>query len=508
MSGSKREHPGSNESAKGKSGSKTAIVPLYARLPKGPHGLGATGVARNQRLRMYGGMIEAVTSRGYQRTSVRHVIGLAGVSRRAFYEQFSGKEDCFMATFDLIVGRTLKRLTQAYRAAEGDPERRTRLTLEAFGEEIAQNPKALRLVMIDAQTTGPRGLDRLHQTITLCEERLASVFCGRTAEDALPLPVVRAIVGGLRRATYTYLRNGETEDLGALVLELSKWSLLFSSPAVAQLRPRPCANPPCPEAARLERSACGGECIRGRLLRSVIELRAQEEQLDELNSLRIADRAQLPIEAFMELFSSPEECYLEALDVLGDEVLQLIADPGLVSAEWSAAVCRTVARLLAHLAASPVRARTIAVKALEAGPAAIANIGNLLFEIATLLTEGAPRRPRTRIAVEGIAGALWQILNCEVLAGRGHRLPVLSEYVSHVILAPFMGPEAAVEAVVQLREAVNAAGPAANGGTPQNGSAAAAPGADYRRLAERRSAKYVNTTPTSTESAITTIKGT
>jgi AcrR family transcriptional regulator len=583
MSGSKRAHPGSNGNGKSKR-TKTAIVPIYARLPKGPHGIGATGVARNQRIRMHGGMIEAVTTRSYEQTSVKLVIGLAGVSRRAFYEQFSGKEDCFLATFDLVVKRAIQRLTHAYRTAEGDSQRRLRIALEALGEEIEQNPKALHLVMIDAQTAGPEGLRRLHRTTALCEGLLSSAFsekcrpttgCAdgpledRPAErpDALPLPVVRAIVGGLRRTTSMRLRDGETEDLGALPREMLKWSLLFSSPAAEALRPQPCTSPPQPQAAKLEPDACGGESSRARLLRSAIELRAQEEKLDELSSLRIADAALLPIEAFMELFSGPEACYLEALDVLGDELLQLVADPDLVSAEWPAAVCRAVARLLEYLAGSPARLRTLAVKAFEAGPAAIASVGDLAYEIATLLTEGAPRRPRTRIAVEGIAGGLWQILSCEATAGRGHRLPVLREYASYVILAPFIGPEAAVRTIVRSRqpaagarpEAVRPgearieaprtppnpsttngnhpgsqarpapsatsaapaaertpagigappAPPARNGAppTPPSPNGSTPPREDYRRLADRRSAKCVNTTPTSTESTITTIKG-
>jgi hypothetical protein len=151
-------------------------------------------------------------------------------------------------------------------------------------------------------------------------------------------------------------------------------------------------------------------------------------------------------------------------------------------------------------------------------------VGDLAYEVATLLTEGAPRRPRTRIAVEGIAGGLWQILGCEAAAGRGHRLPVLCEHISYVVLAPFVGPEAAVRAIVQSRQASAGARPRATpprqeigtlpvphttNGTPAangtNGSTASRE--DYLRLADRRSAKCVNTTPTSTESTITTIKG-
>ena len=36
-------------------------------------------------------------------TTVAHVIGLTGVSRRAFYEQFSNKEECFLATYDMVL---------------------------------------------------------------------------------------------------------------------------------------------------------------------------------------------------------------------------------------------------------------------------------------------------------------------------------------------------------------------------------------------------------------------
>lgn len=602
MSGSEQEHPGSNGNGRGKPKKRKTktIVPIYARLPKGPHSIGATGVAHNQRIRMHGGMIEAVTTRGYEKTSVRLVIGLAGVSRRAFYEQFSGKEACFMATFDLIVNRAVQRLTHAYRTAEGRPERRLRVALDALGSELEQNPKALHLVLIDAQTAGPEGLRRLHRALALCEGLFSRAFsdprqASTDRPDALPLPVVRAIVGGLRRATSMRLRDGETEDLGTLTKEMLKWSLLLNSPAAHELRPRACANPPFSEAPKLERSACGGGSTRARLLRSAIELRARAEKPEELSSLRIADDAQLPVEAFIDLFPTPEACYLEALDVLGDELLQLAADPGLVSAEWSTAVCRTVDALLVRLAESPARLVTLAVKAFEAGPPAIASVGDLAYEIATLLTEGAPRRPRSRIAVEGIAGALWHILYRETVAGRGHRLPVLSEYISYVILTPYLGPEAAVEAIAQARPAESAASQAVsaaqarlagavNGKPPTNGAAAigrtpvtngahashstpradgvpATNGAhstngkpatgetlngngtaatngthatngksatgeaangngnaatngmpstdeDYRRLAERRSAKCVNTTPTSTESTITTIKGT
>ena len=567
-------------SGKSKQRATPKIVPIYARLPRGPHPLGAPGVARNQRIRIHGGMIEAVTARGYPQTSVKLVIGLAGVSRRSFYEQFSGKEECFMATFDLIANRAVKRLTDAYRTAEGDQRQRLRAALRAWGAELEQNPKALRLAIAESQAAGAEGLRRLQKTTAVCEGLLTGALSdrcpagagepgdgetvrvgldeGQTGEagnaargegpEALPPPVVRAVVGGLRRATQMRLLDDDTEDLEPLVREMLKWALLFKSPALGRLRPRRCANQPFPATLLLEADACGGESRRARVLRSAIETGLRERKFADLSAPRIAEGAGLPFEAVTELYPDPHACYLEALDVLGDELLQLIASPELVSAQWPAAVCRTIDALLAHLAGSPARLMTLTVKAPEAGPAAIANVGDLAYELATLLTEGAPRRPRTRIAVEGIAGGLWNILYCEALVGRGHRLPLLSEYISYVVLTPYLGPEAAVEAIVASRATAapleqSGEGPSAaaagNGASPEtkaaagngdsagveatagnggasnghaatgNGSASACEreGDDYRRLAERRSAKCVSTTPTSAESTITTIKG-
>ncbi|HWX44186.1 MAG TPA: TetR/AcrR family transcriptional regulator [Solirubrobacteraceae bacterium] len=546
----------------------SGITPLYTRLPKGPHKIEPGEVAHHQRIRMHGAMIEAISSHGYEKTTVMLVIALAGVSRRAFYEQFSGKDECFSETYDLIVNRAIQRLAHAYRTATGDPQKRMRSAIDVFMGEFEQNPNALRLVLVDSHHAGPDGALRLHRTTAMCEGLFASAFSDRRLPDALPVPVVRGIVGGLRRVAFMRLRDREIEDLTALGREMLKWLAAFRSPAIGELRPRSCANPPFANPITLDPTACGGQGRRAKLLRSAIETGVREPKFDEVSSLRIADQANLPVEAFMELYRDPHACYLEALDVLGDELLQLVANPNLVSEEWAPAVCATVEELLVHLSDSPARLLTLAGKALDAGPLTNANVIDLAYEIATLLTEGAPRRPRCRIAVEGIAGGLWHILSGEVLAGRSHRLPVLSEYVSYLVLSPFIGAEEAVHAIVCSRGALAAATPVGHAATTTNGIATingaphwavpvatnvvvpaphmngAAPvaemngtapaaetngaqpatetngaqpatetngaepaGEDYLRLAERRSAKCVNTTPTSTDSTITTISG-
>src|SRR5580692_7927002 len=95
------------------------VSPMYRRLPHGPNGMRREDVARNQRARLYGAMIESVAQRGYQATTVAHVIGLAGVSRRAFYEQFANKEECFLSTYDIVVARSRKHVIDAWMGEKG-----------------------------------------------------------------------------------------------------------------------------------------------------------------------------------------------------------------------------------------------------------------------------------------------------------------------------------------------------------------------------------------------------
>ncbi len=426
-----------------------AIAPLYKRLPKGPHGFAPEEVIHHQRIRMHGAMIEAVAEHGYERMSVKHVIGLAGVSRRAFYEQFANKEDCFMETFDLIVNRTIKRVTVACRASEGPLEGRLRAGLRAFVEEVETNSKALHLVAIDALTAGPEGLLRQRRALAASEQLVASSFASPPAGAELPAPLVRAIVGGLHRGTLTRLRHPSrsAEGQSALTGEMLRWTMLFAAPAAQSLRPRASSRRPPSGVVRLQSSLTAPD-DRERLLESIVDL-ALREPYEELSAPHIAHEAGLPIDTFLDLFESPRECFKAALDMLGGELLETVADPALVSADWPLAVCHAIERMTAHLARNPACAVMLAAKTMAAGLEIVEEMVFLADEVATLLTEGAPRRARTRSASTWISGALAYTLHTEVMAGRTHLLECLTDYVSYVVLAPYIGPERALQTIAE-----------------------------------------------------------
>src|SRR5580693_10182605 len=139
----------------GMSGTERELSAMYRRLPHGPHGMGRDAVARHQRARLFGAMIEAVHRQGYKATTVAHVIALAGVSRRAFYEQFANKEDCFLATYDIAVARAKKRMLQAWMGERGWANRLYAAT-QVFLEGIAGDPRGANLVLAESIGIGPR----------------------------------------------------------------------------------------------------------------------------------------------------------------------------------------------------------------------------------------------------------------------------------------------------------------------------------------------------------------
>src|SRR5260370_5565213 len=90
-----------------------------ARLPRGPHARTREEVAANQQARIMSAMIELVGKQGYGPTTVAQVTARAGVSRKAFYEHFANKEECFLATYDTIVAEGFERVADAAGEARG-----------------------------------------------------------------------------------------------------------------------------------------------------------------------------------------------------------------------------------------------------------------------------------------------------------------------------------------------------------------------------------------------------
>jgi AcrR family transcriptional regulator len=189
------------------------------KLTGGPHGIPRPVVTKIQRDRLLRAMARTVAEYGYQETTVRRLLGRAGLSRRTYYELFEDKEDCFLAAYDEAVDHMLALAVEAY--AQGEtPEAKIECGLRAFLQFCADEPDIARMCIVEVLAAGPAARARRAQTM----ERLSGLMEGALNElrgdEQLSKLSARGLIGGVHELIYTPIDRGETEHLPDLAEQI------------------------------------------------------------------------------------------------------------------------------------------------------------------------------------------------------------------------------------------------------------------------------------------------
>jgi AcrR family transcriptional regulator len=193
-----------------------------ARLPAGRHGLPRSFVVSNQRLRIVAAMLRVLPRQGYQRTTIGHLTEEAGVSRTAFYSRFEGKEECFLATYDLAAEWLCERVEHAVAAEEEWPVGVGAGVSEAL-RLLAANPSLAQLIAIEVLQAGPAARERQQA----CLARLAKALrAGRSDRAQLPPELEEMLLGGVVATIGRYVDAGRTERLPEATAELVQYLLI------------------------------------------------------------------------------------------------------------------------------------------------------------------------------------------------------------------------------------------------------------------------------------------
>ena len=420
------------------------LTPLYKRLPHGPHGLGREAVARHQRARLYGGMVESVYQRGYAGTSVAHVIALAGVSRRAFYEQFSNKEDCFLSTYDAFVAASRKRVLKAWFSERGWANR-LYAACKVFLEGIASDPRGAYLVLVESSEVGPRGRERQQLTATAFERVVATGFSLTPDGISLPPLAPRAIVGGVRFVVVRRLRAGREQELAGLTDELLDWVSSYRSSAVTRLRTLGSGRTPHLVAKRAR--FLTREDRRSCVMDAMVQL-ALEDGYTNITDAEIARAAAVSTEAFHREFPSKEECLLAVVNEFAAEAHDAVRRATRNDMDWSEAVHKGVEALIGYCAAHPGLVKLSFIDLFDAGNGMVQRVSGVLDGFITVMTQRIPEPQRApNVAAEAIMGAIWTILSSYAPHDRLRYLPCLMDHLTFLIVAPYVGPRPAVEAI-------------------------------------------------------------
>jgi AcrR family transcriptional regulator len=176
-------------------------------------------VVRSQRERLLDATSRAVSELGFQALTVAAILQRAGVSRKTFYEHFAGKEECFLAAYDVVAEGLLHGVSEAYERP-GPWRARVRAGLAEFLRLLAAEPAFARMCIVEVLAAGPQALRRRDDAM-----RMFTVFFepGRAEAPphvALPPLVSESVVGAIYEVIYTRIRRDETATLPDLLDEL------------------------------------------------------------------------------------------------------------------------------------------------------------------------------------------------------------------------------------------------------------------------------------------------
>ncbi len=453
-------------------------------LPRGPHSLTREQVATNQRLRLLEGMIDAIGEKGYAATTVSDVIRRAGVSRKAFYEHFANREECFLATYDSVAAVGQRRVSMAFHRAESVPNSVQAALGEVIELAIAR-PQALRVLMVEIGAAGPAGIERREQLVVRYEDFLRNSLGLPAGPGAIPNPILRGVVGGILHVIYMHSRRGERKQLRKRLPDLVNWATSYwpvpeSIMTLVDPTPRELHLDPTGGlvgglvdgwvGGRAPGSlSLGAATSRRRRLprgengmpRSFVVHSQRERILDAVTNLTarggyaaltvegIAAEAAVSLQAFYEHFSDKEDAFLVAYEIGQDKALALVEHAYDAQPDRRYGVRAGMSALFGFLAGEPTFAHMAMIDVLAATERTSSRAFKGAAPYAQMLRPGPEhaqhgRRP-PEVTIHAIAGGLFELMLHHALQRRVHELPVMVPRATYFALAPFIGAGAAGE---------------------------------------------------------------
>lgn len=396
-------------------------------------------------------MIDLSAERGNENVTVRGLTRLAGVSTRSFYKHFSNAEECFADTYEAVMQDGLQAAYAAQLGVEDDEEA-LRASLRALLEGLAEDPKAARLVLVEAFALGLGMQTRMRDATAGFERLLTDSF---PAALAPPREVVGGIAAGVMRVARTRLLSGDGAEPSRLAEQLGDWTICFPAAEAPPLEPRdgkgffalsarrengePCGDPLTPVLGQI-----GDE--QGRILSAVTKL-AAAGGFANLTIPRVRAEAGVSRRSFDRRFANLSECFLAAIEAMVASAVSRAHAEADASEGWAAGIHRGISALCAEAARSPVFARLAFVEIFAPGREGLARRERLITlgteRLRTAIPDGGP----SELVAEASVAAVWRIAHAEIAAGRVRELIRLAPLLTYVILAPVIGAAEASEAI-------------------------------------------------------------
>lgn len=206
-----------------------------SQLTPGGHQLRREVVVHHQRERILAAVVDLVAERGYRAVTVAAIVKQAGTARLKFYENFSSKQDCFLAAFDAGLEQVAGRVGEACDAAGDALPARLSAGIAALLDLLGERPALARACLLEAPVLGTAMAGRREQALAAFAPMLAGAREQSGGEGELPVNLEESVLDGLYWLLYDAILSGEPQPLGELRPALVEFALLpFLGPAAAQ----------------------------------------------------------------------------------------------------------------------------------------------------------------------------------------------------------------------------------------------------------------------------------
>ena len=397
-------------------------------------------------------MVAAVAEKGYEATTVADLVELSGVSRSAFYQHFTGRQACFLATVEAVVKPALEV------AAEGIPlgdESLARAAFEALIEWVVAQPSAAK-TCFDVHAAGPEGValsERILAEFDLALKRLLDSIPGH---EETPANFVRALVAGVQEVIHSRIYSGHEEELLDLAPQLWEWIFSYPPP------PGPLIAPPRRALQQTlpfeERQAASNPPER--ILRALAAVVSTKGYL-ETSVAEIVQRARTSQRTFYQHFANKEEALIAALDSGSAQMLAAALPAMRRTSDWQARVRATEEAMFTFGTREPEYERLGGAEMFAAGRAAFEHREAITELIEELLEPGFELAPDLApITSEAIGGSLYALLFDHVKDEAPRRRLVKTVPLAvYITLAPFVGAEGAYAMAIEASKEAPAKGP-------------------------------------------------
>jgi AcrR family transcriptional regulator len=403
------------------------------KLQPGP-GVPREDVERNQRERLFGATVAVVARKGFGPTTIADLIEVAGVSRTTFYRYFADKEACFLSTLEILLADGVA-ATKSRLGGEGELRGRAEEGLRAFAELLVSQPDAARICVVESEAAGPKAVAIVDAAAAEFAQMMSDVFEELPEQRGMPIEIVTAMVGGVRKLMQTRLRRRTEAELLEMVPDLVALGLSYRPPPA----PLPDRPPRGKAAATAERYRGVDEPAQWLELATMAVV--ARNGYAETTMAAIANEARVSLRTLYTNFRDKDDIFEAAL-LRGRLRMAAATIPAYRRAEtWPESIAAIVRAGLAFLDAERDFAHLIAVDVHGAGNTALASRDRSLERARHLLEPGRgfPTGDNPTTA-EAIQSGLDGMLSTRVRSRR-KSLQGMAPLAIYVVLAPFLGPD-------------------------------------------------------------------